>query len=278
MNTKTFIPSELSTKEVHGLLLGGVAPRPIAWVSTINEEGKPNLAPFSYFNVFSSNPPILVFSPSRRVIDNTEKDSLHNSHLGKECVINIASHELLGQMVLSSADYDAEVNEFEAVGLEAEPSLLVKPPRVKNAPVQFECKIKDIISLGDVGGAGNMVVCEVVAIHYREDCWDGKPVYDNIDPVARLGGALYTRAKEGLFLYQNPPKPTSATRIDSLPLEIRKSKVLTGNQLSQLACNHTEELMEKNTNNNLDDLEIQKVISDYINKEDWDNVWSLIYG
>jgi flavin reductase (DIM6/NTAB) family NADH-FMN oxidoreductase RutF len=277
MNTKTFIPSELSTKEVHGLLLGGVAPRPIAWVSTINEEGKPNLAPFSYFNVFSSNPPILVFSPSRRVIDNTEKDSLHNSHLGKECVINIASHELLGQMVLSSADYDAEVNEFEAVGLEAEPSLLVKPPRVMNAPVQFECKIKDIISLGDVGGAGNMVVCEVVAIHYREDCWDGKPVYDNIDPVARLGGALYTRAKEGLFLYQNPPKPTEATRIDSLPKELTQSSVLNGNQLSLLAYHHTPEHLHLEKNPLFETLETQNQISELINSNNFSEVWKLIY-
>jgi len=276
---KTFIPKELSTKEVHALLLGGVAPRPIAWVSTINEQGLPNLAPFSYFNVFSSNPPILVFSPSRRVIDNTEKDSLHNSHYAKECVINIASYELLGQMVLSSADYESEVNEFEAAGLEMEASLLVKPPRVKNAPVQFECKILNIISLGDVGGAGNMVVCEVVAIHYKDDCWnDGKPNYNNIDPIARLGGALYTRAKEGLFLYQNPPKPTEATRIDSLPIELQRSNILSGNQLSKLACQHSVELMNKLVNPNMGNQETQNELSKLIDNNDWEKVWTLIYG
>ncbi|MGO3184011.1 MAG: flavin reductase family protein [Aequorivita sp.] len=228
-------PKELSTAKLHGYLLGAVSPRPICFASTIDPEGKVNLSPFSFFNVFSAKPPILVFSPARRGRDNTTKHTYENVLKVPEVVINVVSYSMVHQVSLSSTEYDKGVNEFTKAGFTEAPSEIVKPPRVAEAPVQLECKVNKVISLGKEGGAGNLVICEVVKLHIKEDILDENGAIDphKIDTVSRLGGNWYSRAKPGLF---EVPKPlrTLGVGIDMLPEEIRNSNVLTGNDLGML--------------------------------------------
>lgn len=228
-------PKQVSVAKFHGLMLGAVGPRPIAFASTVDRDGKPNLSPFSFFNVFSANPPILIFSPARRVRDNTVKHTLLNVKAVEEVVINIVNYELVQQASLSSTEYPEGVNEFEKAGLTMLPSELVKPFRVAESPVQFECLVREVVSLGEEGGAGNLVVAEVVRMHLDENLLDqeGKIDQARIDLVARMGGNWYTRAKMGMF---EVPKPLSTLGIgvDGLPQEIRNSRVLTGNDLGIL--------------------------------------------
>ncbi|WP_042492367.1 flavin reductase family protein [Aequorivita sublithincola] len=228
-------PHELSTGKLHGYLLGAVSPRPICFASTMDSEGNVNLSPFSFFNVFSAKPPILVFSPARRGRDNTTKHTYENVLEVPEVVINIVSFEMVQQVSLSSTEYAEGVNEFKKAGFTELASELVKPPRVAEAPVQLECKVNEVISLGKEGGAGNLVICEVVKIHVKEEILDEEGNIDpfKIDTVSRLGGNWYSRAKAGLF---EVPKPltTLGMGIDMLPEEIRNSKVLTGNDLGML--------------------------------------------
>jgi flavin reductase (DIM6/NTAB) family NADH-FMN oxidoreductase RutF len=232
---KTILPSEVSVGQLHQTLLGAVAPRPIAFASTIDEEGRPNLSPFSFFNVFSANPPILIFSPARRGRDNTTKHTYENVKRVKECVINVVNYDIVQQMSLSSVEYPAGVNEFVKAGLTALPSDHVKPFRVKESPVQIECKVNEVIELGPNGGAGNLVICEVLAIHIDESVLDenGKIDAYKLDLVARMGGDWYTRARNGMF---EVPKPNEKLGIgvDLIPADIRSSKVLTGNDLGML--------------------------------------------
>lgn len=229
-------PHDISTAKLHGYLLGAVSPRPIAFASTIDREGNINLSPFSFFNVFSANPPILVFSPARRGRDNTTKHTYENVLEMPEVVINIVSFEMVQQVSLASTEYAKGVNEFKKSGFTELASEIVKPPRVAEAPVQIECKVNEVISLGKEGGAGNLVICEVVKLHLKEDILDEDGLIDphKIDTVARLGGNWYSRAKSGLF---QVPKPltTLGVGVDRLPEEIRKSTVLTGNDLGMLA-------------------------------------------
>ena len=229
-------PKELPQPKLHQYLLGAIGPRPIAFASTLDEQGRSNLAPYSFFNVFSSNPPILIFSPARRGRDNTTKHTLENALINRECVINIVNYPMVEQMSLSSTEYPEGVSEFEKAGLTPIASEIVKPFRVKEAPVQFECKINDVVALGDQGGAGNLVICEVVRIHISEDILDedGRISPIKIDQVARMGGHFYTRANQGLFQL---PQPMTQVGIgfDQLPFDVRTSKVLTGNELAQLA-------------------------------------------
>jgi flavin reductase (DIM6/NTAB) family NADH-FMN oxidoreductase RutF len=164
----SIIPQDISTAKLHGYLLGAIAPRPIAFASTIDHNGKVNLSPFSFFNVFSAKPPILIFSPARRVRDNTTKHTLQNTLKVKEVVINIVSYDMVQQMSLSSTEYAQGVNEFEKAGFTEVPSSLIAPPRVKESPVQFECKVNEIVELGSEGGAGNLVICEVLKLHIDE--------------------------------------------------------------------------------------------------------------
>ncbi len=229
-------PKEISVGALHGYLLGAVSPRPICFASTVDGEGNVNLSPYSFFNVFSANPPVMIFSPARRVRDNTTKHTLENVLETKEVVINIVSHAMVQQMSLSSTEYDKGVNEFTKAGFTQMPSTVVKPPRVKEAPVQFECKVNEIISLGSEGGAGNLVLCEVVQVHIREDILDSEGKIDpfKIDTVARMGGNWYSRAKEGMFEVEKPLR-TLGIGVDRLPLHIRLSKTLTGNDLGILA-------------------------------------------
>jgi len=228
-------PKDVSTRQMHAYLLGAVTPRPIAFASTVDKDGNVNLAPFSFFNVFSANPPIVVFSPARRGRDNTTKHTYENLLEVPEVVINIVNYDMVHQTSLSSTDYAKGVNEFEKSGFTELASDIVKPPRVTEAPVQLECKVKDIIVLGDQGGAGNLMICEVVKYHAKEYIFDENGVIDpyKIDTVSRLGANWYSRAKSGLF---EVPKPlqTLGIGIDQLPEHIRNSKVLTGNDLGKL--------------------------------------------
>lgn len=236
MNTMISIdPKEVPTSKLHGYLLGAIGPRPIAFASTIDEMGRPNLSPFSFFNVFSAKPPILIFSPARRVRNNTTKHTLENVLVTREVVINMVNYDMVQQMSLSSTEYGDGVNEFEKAGLTALKSDVVKPFRVSESPVQFECKVTKVEALGKDGGAGNLIYCEVVKIHIDEAILNKSGSIDQhkIDLVARMGGNWYTRANLGMF---EVPKPLSSLGIgvDKIPELIRFSKVLTGNDLGML--------------------------------------------
>ncbi|MDN3203060.1 flavin reductase family protein [Algoriphagus sediminis] len=248
---KTFYPGELKTSEFHALLQGSVAPRPIAFASTIDKEGNVNLSPFSFFNLFSTNPPIVIFSPSRRVRDNTTKHTLENVLEVPETVIHVVNFDLVEQMSLASTEYEKGVNEFVKAGLTSVPSEKVKPPRVKEAPIAMECRVNEVKALGDQGGSGNLVICEVLALHVSEDVMDSAGAIDpnKLDAVARLGGAWYSRAS-GDSLFQIPkPLRTKGIGVDQLPESVRISPVLTGNNLGRLA--NVEELPSEEEVNEL---------------------------
>lgn len=231
----SFEPKNLSVGKLHSYLLSAVAPRPIAFASTIDAEGNPNLSPFSFFNVFSANPPIMIFSPARRVRDNTTKHTLENVEQVKEVVINVVNHDLVQQASLSSTEYPEGVNEFEKAGLTMLKSDIVKPFRVAESPVQFECKVNDIIKLGTKGGAGNLIICEVVKLHIAKEVLNEDETInqEKLDLVARAGGSYYSRARKGFFKI---PKPLSTLGIgvDSFPEHIKNSMILTGNDLGML--------------------------------------------
>lgn len=232
---KSFEPHVLSPMQLQSYLQTAIAPRPIAFASTIDINGKPNLSPFSFFNVFSSNPPILVFSPARRVRNNTVKHTLINCEATKQVVINIVDYSIVQQMSLSSTEYPDGVNEFVKSGLTMLPSDMIKPYRVAESPVQFECKVNEIIALGNQGGAGNLIICEVVKIHIKENILDENGMIDQqkIDLVARLGSNWYTRANEGLFEVEKP-LITLGIGVDQIPDFIKESKVFDGNDLGKL--------------------------------------------
>lgn len=231
----SFDPKDLSTGRLHSYLLSAVAPRPIAFASTMDAEGNPNLSPFSFFNVFSTNPPIMVFSPSRRVRDNSVKHTLENVVATREVVINVVSFDMVHQASLSSTEYAKGVNEFEKSGLTMLKSDKVRPFRVAESPVQFECKVNDIIHLGNEGGAGNLVLCEVVKLHITEEVLDENSVIvqEKLDLVSRAGGDYYSRAKNGFF---QVPKPLRKLGIgvDAMPEIVKNSMILTGNDLGML--------------------------------------------
>ena len=228
-------PKELSPAKLQGYLQGAVAPRPIAFASTMDKNGKPNLSPFSFFNVFSSNPPILVFSPARRVRDNSIKHTLVNCQDTKQVVINVVNFDIVQQMSLSSTEYADGVNEFTKSGLIAIPSDIVNPYRVAESPVQFECKVNEIIALGTEGGAGNMIICEVVKIHINEAVLDENGIIDpiKIDLVSRLGGNWYSRANQGLFEVEKP-LVTLGIGVDAVPEFVKESPIFDGNDLGKL--------------------------------------------
>ncbi|WP_133643468.1 flavin reductase family protein [Zeaxanthinibacter enoshimensis] len=237
----TISPNEVATPELHGYLLGAVGPRPIAFASTVDAEGRPNLSPFSFFNVFSANPPVMIFSPARRVRNNTTKHTLENILKTKEVVINIVNYDMVQQMSLSSTEYPEGENEFVKAGLTMLPSEIVKPFRVGESPVQFECRVTKVEALGYEGGAGNLIFSEVVKIHIHKSILDENGSIDQhkIDQVARMGGNWYSRANKGMF---EVPKPLSTLGIgiDAIPERIRHSKLLTGNDLGKLG--NVEEL------------------------------------
>lgn len=285
----SFDPKNIPTNVLHGYLLSAVAPRPIAFASTMDIDGNPNLSPYSFFNVFSSNPPILIFSPARRVRDNSVKHTLMNAEATKEVVINVVNYDIVHQMSLSSSEYPEGVNEFEKAGLTMLKSDIVKPFRVAESPAQFECKVNEIIKLGTEGGAGNLIICEVVKFHISNDVLDKDNSIDQrkLDLVSRAGGSLYSRANKGFF---EIPKPLSdlGIGVDKLPEDIKNSMVLTGNDLGMLAnikklpsqkevksfINNLEEKYPKIINASA--REKHKLARKYLSFSDVDSAWKIL--
>jgi flavin reductase (DIM6/NTAB) family NADH-FMN oxidoreductase RutF len=232
----TIDPANVSTAELHSYMLAAVAPRPIAFASTIDKAGNVNLSPFSFFNCFGANPPIMIFSPARRVRDNTTKHTLENVQEVPEVVINIVNYPIVEQMSLSSTEYGKGINEFLKAGLTEVASDKIHPPRVGEAPVAFECLVDQVIETGTEGGAGNLVISRVVKVHVRKEYLNenGKLDTHKLDLVGRMGGSWYCRASgEALFEIPKPIR-TKGIGIDQLPASIRNSDVLTGNNLGRL--------------------------------------------
>ncbi|NND94502.1 MAG: flavin reductase family protein [Flavobacteriales bacterium] len=291
---KSINPKSLSIKERHGLLLGSIGPRPIAWVSTIDEKGVPNLAPFSFFNIFSSNPPILIFSPARSGRTNRTKHTYDNSKTRPEAVVNIVNHELLDRMVLTSLEYDKEVNEFERAGLTMLDSIKVKPPRVAESPVQLECKVLEVKELGLEGAAGNLIICEVVMMHFNDSILteEGRIDQEKIDLIGRLGGAWYSRASgDALFEVRSNPMNT-VVGYGSLPEFISNSPDISAKELKSLI--NAGELPDETEVNDFKLEKLAEIFSEYqenpgdlqkrlvekakeyLRKEELDNAWRTI--
>ncbi|RZJ35754.1 MAG: flavin reductase family protein [Flavobacterium sp.] len=282
-------PSEVSPAKLQGYLQSAVAPRPIAFASTMGANGKPNLSPFSFFNVFSSNPPILVFSPARRVRDNTIKHTLINVQQTREVVINVVNYDIVQQASLSSTEYPDGVNEFLKSGLTMLPSELVKPYRVAESPVQFECKVQDIIPLGQNGGAGNLVICEVVKVHLDAKILDENGFIDpvKIDLVSRLGQNWYSRSKDGLF---EVPKPlaTMGIGVDNIPEFVRKSSIFNGNDLGilgnveslptreEIGTFVTQNFAVKAVISSDDDAKLHRKAKEYLENNDVESAWKVL--
>ena len=258
----SFSPEELITRDRHRILLGAVGPRPIALVSTVDEFGNPNLSPFSFFNIFSSNPPTVIFSPARRVRDNTTKDTLHNALREQEVVVNVVNYDLVQQVNLSSAEYPSHVDEFVKSGLTPVSSELVAPPRVAESPVSLECIVKDVVSLGEEGGAGNLVICEIKKIHCAAHVMSDEGGLDQeaLDLVGRMGKNWWVRASGDALFSVGAPKV--GIGVDQIPMVIRSSTVLTGNDLGLLGgvtVLPTEEEIEQKKN----DFDIRRLLQNY---------------
>lgn len=232
----TIDPREIKTGAMHSYMLSAIAPRPIAFASTIDKEGNPNLSPFSFFNAFGSKPPVLVFSPARRVRDNTIKHTLENIYEIKEVVINVVNYAMVQQMSLSSTEYPKGVNEFTKAGFTQVPSVMVKPFRVKESPVQMECKVLDVIETGKEGGAANLIICEILLMHIDDSVLTEEKKIDpqKLDLVARMGGDWYCRASGSALFEVAKPLSTLGIGVDHIPDRIRLSTILTGNNLGQL--------------------------------------------
>ncbi|MES2587440.1 MAG: flavin reductase family protein [Bacteroidota bacterium] len=233
----SFDPKDISVQKVHQLLLGAIGPRPIAFASTMDENGNSNLSPFSFFNVFSANPPIMIFSPARNGRTNTTKDTYNNVKHVPEVVINVVSYDIVQQMSLASSPYPSEIDEFKKAGFTPIQSDLIKPFRVAESPVQFECKVNQVIELGSEGGAGNLVICEVLKIHVNENVLDENGLIDQfkINLVSRMGGNWYCHANKNSMFEIQKPLTTIGIGFDNLPQDVLKSEILSGNDLGILA-------------------------------------------
>lgn len=286
----TIDPKEVSVPELHSYLLGAIAPRPIAFASTIDREGNVNLSPFSFFNCFGANPPILIFSPARRGRDNTTKHTFENVKEVGEVVINMVNYAIVEQMSLSSTEYPKGVNEFEKSGLTEVPSVKIKPPRVKESPVAFECKVLEMKETGTEGGAGNLVICEVLLAHFNEDILDANKKVDpyKLDAVARMGGNYYCRA-QGDSIFEIPkPLKNLGIGVDSMPEHVRNSTVLSGNNLGRLG--NVEQLpsedevlefsklpeIQQIAKNNQFDENLHKLAQTYIERGELDIAWKVL--
>ncbi len=232
----TIDPKEIPVPKLHHYLLGAIGPRPIAFASTVDADGNDNLAPFSFFNVFSANPPILIFSPARSGRTNTTKDTYNNVKVVPEVVINIVNYDMVHQMSLASSPFAPGVSEFIKTGFTPIASETIQPKRIKESPVQFECKVIDVKELGKEGGAGNLIFCEVQKIHISEEILDEDQAIDQkkIDLVARMGGNWYCRADENSMFEIQKPITTIGIGFDQMPKDILESKTLSGNNLGQL--------------------------------------------
>ncbi len=230
-------PKSIAVKDLHQFMVGAVSPRPIAWASTMDENGNPNLAPYSFFNAFSSNPPIIVFSSNRRVSNNTTKDTLYNIEKTGEVVINMVNYDLVRQMAVTGVEFPQGINEFEKAGLTMLESEVVKPFRVEESPIHFECKVDKIVPLGDGGGAGHLIICNIVRIHIAEHVVDEQNRINphKLDLVGRLGRAYYTRVSGDSIFTVAQSQTDIVMGFDALPISIKESKILTGNNLGQLA-------------------------------------------
>lgn len=230
-------PTQIPVPEMHGYLTGAIGPRPVALASTVDAEGRPNLSPFSFFNAFGANPPIVIFSPARRGRDNTTKHTFHNVKAVPEVVINVVTFAMVQQVSVASGEFAEGVDEFTKSGLTPVASERVRPFRVKESPVQFECRVKQVVETGTGGAAGNLVICEVVLAHIDESVLgaDGKIDQRKIDLVGRMGGAYYCRA-HGDALFELPqPNQHFGVGVDALPASVRNSRILSGNDIGNLA-------------------------------------------
>lgn len=290
----TIDPKEIPVPQLHGHLLSAIAPRPIAFASTVDKEGNVNLSPFSFFNVFSANPPVMIFSPARRGRDNTTKHTLENVKEHAEVVVNVVSYDMVQQMSLSSTEYAKDVNEFVKAGFTEEKSERVKPPRVKEAPVSFECKVIEVKSLGEEGGAGQLVICEVLLMHIADRVLDenGKIDVRKIDLVSRMGGNWYARANGDAIFEVTKPLTTMGIGVDQIPDRIRTSTVLTGNHLGQLgnveSLPSEEEVKDFESEpevrailDSFDDeeniqLELHKLAADLLNEGEVETAWKVL--
>ena len=237
---KTLNPTEVAVREIFGTITEAIVPRPIAFVSTLDENGNANLAPFSFFNGFGANPATLIFSPARRGRDNTTKHTYDNIKLMPECVINMVNYSIVHQMNIAGADFPKGVDEFVKSGLTKLPSEAVKPFRVKESPVQMECIVKQVIETGIGGGSGNLVICEVVRIHISDDILtNGKIDIEKLQPVGRMGGDNYVKAFGNSLFSIHKFEGETCLGFDNLPQHIRNSKFLSGNDLGKLAALQT---------------------------------------
>ncbi len=273
--------ADLSPAERQNYLQYAIAPRPICFASTIDKDGNVNLSPFSFFNLFSSNPPICVFSPARRVRDNTTKHTLQNVLEVPECVINIVNYDMVQQTSLASTDYSKGINEFEKAGFTQLKSELVKPPRVKESPVQMECKIVEVISLGENGGAGNLILAEILLIHINENVLDENNKIDQLkmDHVARLGGDWYCRVTNDSLFKVAKPLATLGIGVDSLPMEIKNSKFLSGNNLGKLANVEQMPLFQKTENleySSLSNQELHLLAHQMLEEDKLEEAWQVL--
>ena len=243
---KSIILKDLPTAEVQNFLNHAIAPRPICFASTMDATGHVNLSPFSYFNLFSTNPPVVIFSPARRVRDNMTKHTLQNILEVPEVVINVVSYDMIQKVSLSSCEYPKETDEFLKAGFTKEKSVIVRPPRVKESPVQMECEVLEIKSLGKEGGAGNLIICEVVLMHINENILGGNGQIDQrkLDLAARLGNNWYARINADNLFEVEKPHTALGIGIDQLPESIKNSKILSGNHLGQLANVHELPLID----------------------------------
>ena len=275
---RRIIPGEIPTKDLHQYMIGSVSPRPIAFVSTVDENGLDNLAPYSFFNAFSSNPPIIVFSSNRRVSNNTTKDTLHNLHINKEVVVNVVSYNIVRQMSIASAEYPHEVSEWEKSGLTKEDALYIRPKLVKESPVNMECKVKDIITLGDGGGAGHLIICDVIAMHIDENILDGDRIDPNkIDLMGRMGRTFYVRASGNALMSIHQPVTDLPVGFDALPDFIRYNKYLTGNEIGIIAAlNQLPEVEEHETPAHQPELEFIESIKSLLLKGEAENAYKSL--
>lgn len=281
----SFVPKDCTVQQMQALLSSAVAPRPIAFASTIDAEGNPNLSPFSFYNIFSSNPPILIFSPARRVRDNTTKHTLQNVQDVPEVVINVVHYGMIQQMSLSSTEYAKGVNEFDKSGLTMLKSELVRPFRVAESPIQMECKVIEIKPLGQDKGAGNLVICKVLKLHVSDEVLNIKGEIDQekLDLVARGGGSYYIRAKDG-FLEIPKPLRTLGIGIDALPEELRNSTILTGNDLGLLGNvevlptqNEIDDFCKNQKHKNLKTRkELHQKAQDYLREGQVQKAWCIL--
>ncbi|HYF32739.1 MAG TPA: flavin reductase family protein [Chitinophagaceae bacterium] len=241
---------DLTTPERQNYLQHAIAPRPICFASTIDKEGQVNLSPFSFFNLFSSDPPVIIFSPSRRVRDNTTKHSLQNVLEVPEVVVNIVDYDMVQQASLTSCEFPKGVNEFVKAGFTPEPATVVKPPMVKESKVKLECKVLEVKPLGMAGGAGNLVICEVLVMHIDENILTEKKMIDQrkLHHVARLGGDWYCKVDESNLFIVEKPNVKLGIGVDALPMHIRNSRILTGNNLGQLGNAHEMPVIDASFN------------------------------